>query len=572
MSYHVAGYTRQSYGKVNGSEASPASQRGANYARYDLLTKEAAHQGREAVWCGHYEDVGISAYSGTERPDFERLLRDCRLGRINVVIIYNISRLSRLEPRDAIPIVNELLSLGVTIVSTMEGMFRPGDTMDLIHLIFRLDASHKESKNKSTAVRDAATLARSLGGYVGGKAPFGRKLHQETRTSPDGKPVAVQLLDIEPAQAKVVQRIWGTIKKHKGHAVGSTNGSKEVPGSIGAICRELNASGTPTLGAARGKKTADSAWHPKTLISMLRHPHLAGFDSDPLYDKAGRRVIGHRIRRDAEGRPEQAWVPILAPAEWFELQEWLDSRPERKFENRATSLLTSMGVLACACGASKSANNSARPSYFCNRPQGRPLDPDKPGDHEGRSYISRTALDEYVVRSIFALISAAEYDEESREILARVSAHYSEVNETPEAAQERQAVIHERADATRALEQLYDDADLYQGDEVGRERWKRDVRAQQARIKAADLRMETLGRTGTLVLPIFAWTESDDPEWRGDPMGPGTWWDKATLDERREFVALFCKKITVRKALASEKSRGNKAPAVIEPRVKIEWV
>jgi hypothetical protein len=199
------------------------------------------------------------------------------------------------------------------------------------------------------------------------------------------------------------------------------------------------------------------------------------------------------------------------------------------------------------------------------------VDPTKPGDHPGRGYITRTGLDDYVVRRIFALIAAAEWDEESQEILTRVSAHYAEVNETPETAQERQAVIHERADATRALEQLYDDADLYRGDEVGRERWKRDISTQQARIKAADARVEVLGRTGTLVLPIFEWTAGDDPE-QGDPLGPGTWWDRATLDERRNFVALFCKKIIVRKALPSEKSRGSKAEAVIEPRVTIEWV
>lgn len=147
------------------------------------------------------------------------------MGRVNVMIVYNISRLSRLEPRDAIPIVNELLSLGVTIVSTTEGVFRPGDTMDLIHLIFRLDAAHQESKNKSTTVRDTAALARGLGGYVGGKAPYGRKFRQEIRTTAEGKPVAVQLLDVEPAQADVIRRVWKMIQEGRA----SVTSGKEVP-------------------------------------------------------------------------------------------------------------------------------------------------------------------------------------------------------------------------------------------------------------------------------------------------------------------------------------------------------
>lgn len=568
MNLHVASYVRQSFGRVNGSEASPASQREANRARFDAYSAEVARKGDAARWCDHYEDVGISAYSGKERPGFERLLRDCRIGRVNVIVIYNIARLSRLEPRDALPIVNELMSLGVTIVSVAEGLFQPGDTMDLIHMIFRLDAAHKESSNKSKAVKDAATLARSLGGYVGGKAPYGRKLHQELRKTPDGKPVAVQLLTVDRVQADVLRRVCKTIQEHAGRAAEGTSDSKEVPGSIGAICRELNNAGVPTLGTARGKRTAGSSWHPRTLISILRHPHLAGFDSDPIYAPAGRQVTGHRIRRDASGQPVSTWEPILEPADWFALQEWLDSRPKRKFESRATSLLTSMGIFHCACGATNSANNTARSaSYFCNRPQGKPLSK-TPGDHEGRAYISRADLDNYIVRSIFGLIEAAEYDDDARATLKRVSAHYAEINETPEVAQERAAVLQERADAQRTIRQLHEDKDLYAGDPISHARWGDDLKAQQARLRSADARLETLGREGTLTLPIGGWLESDN----GDPMGPGSWWEAGTLDARREFVRLFVKNITVRKARPDEKSRGSKAKAVIAPRVTITWV
>ncbi|MFI6563696.1 recombinase family protein [Streptomyces sp. NPDC050534] len=552
LNLHVAGYTRQSYGRVNGSEASPASQREANAARFESFAAETARQGREATWHGHYEDVGISAYSGTERPDFERLLRHCRLGRINVLVVYNIARLSRLEPRDAIPIVNELMSLGVTIVSVAEGVFRPGELMDLIHLIFRLDAAYQESKNKSTAVRDAATLARSLGGYVGGKAPYGRRLRQETRSAPNGKPVAVQLLVTEPAEAEVIQRVAKQLLAGKD--------------SVHSMCATLNAEAVPTLGASRGKRTADSAWHPKTLIRMLRHPHLAGFDAEAVYSAQGR-VTGHRVHRDAEGKPLRAWDPILSEADWFALQDWLDARPTRMNEHRTTALLSSQGIMICACGCSMSANNADRPSYFCNRPAGKPLTR-TPGDHEGRSYISRTALDDHVVRSIFALTSAAEWDEQSRSVLERVSAHYAEVNETPETGQERQTVLQDRADALRALNQLYEDGKLFEGDPIGRARWQEDIQTQQERLRAADNRLEELGQTGSMVLPISRWTESDN----GDPMGPGSWWESATLAERRSFVALFIKRIVVRKALSSEKSRGNKARAVIDGRVTIEWV
>ncbi|MFQ6856144.1 recombinase family protein [Streptomyces sp. 35M1] len=577
MDLHVAAYGRQSYGRLNGSEASPASQRGANHARYELFAAESKRDGREAKWCGHYEDVGISAFSGKERPEFESLLRDCRMGRINVIIVYNISRLSRLEPTDALGIVNELLGLGVTIISTTEGVFRQGNIMDLIHLIFRLDGSYQESKNKSVAVRDAVKQARALGGYVGGKAPYGRKLRQVTRHNADGKPIAIQLLDTDADQAKVIQRVWWNIRKHKSRAIAAKPTGKAVPGSLGSIVTQLNADGVPTQGNVRGKKTKGGTWHIKTLAGMLRHPQLAGFATEPIYepqksDPAKLRVVGHRILRAEDGTPIQAWEPIIEPGDWFELQEWLDSRPKRKFENRTTALLTSMEVLYCEDGCARplSANNAARPvggSYFCSLPSGTKR---KPGQHEGGSYITRVGVDDHVARRIFALIATGEDDPETADVLAGAAQRFGESNESPETAQERKAILTERADAGRALDHLFDNQARYAATEIGARRWDRDHDAQAARVQALDARLAELGEAGSPALPIASWLDHDS-DWTGDPIGPGTWWAKASLNDRRDLVKLFVERVVIRKAREDEKSLGNKAEAVVEPRVTIKW-
>ena len=164
MDIHAGVYGRQSVRRANRSEVSTVTQRDAGVA-------EAKRRG--AVSITEYEDLGISAFTGDGRPDFDRLLKDCHEGRINLIVVYYISRLSRMDPLDAIPSVTELLNLGVTIVSLTEGEFRKGNLMDLIHLILRLDAAHSESKNKSDAVRAAKKAASDLGGYVGGKPPYG---------------------------------------------------------------------------------------------------------------------------------------------------------------------------------------------------------------------------------------------------------------------------------------------------------------------------------------------------------------------------------------------------------------
>src|SRR5258707_2385037 len=116
----AGGYVRQSRARENKSEASPATQRDANRTR-------AGQMG--AVWADSYEDIGISAFSGAERPAFDRLISDCHAGRVNVIIVYYISRLSRADPLDAIPVVTDLLNRGVTIISVTEGEFRRGNLM-----------------------------------------------------------------------------------------------------------------------------------------------------------------------------------------------------------------------------------------------------------------------------------------------------------------------------------------------------------------------------------------------------------------------------------------------------------
>ena len=42
-----------------------------------------------------YADAGISGTSAEKRPDFQRLLSDCRRGRIDKILVKSISRFSR---------------------------------------------------------------------------------------------------------------------------------------------------------------------------------------------------------------------------------------------------------------------------------------------------------------------------------------------------------------------------------------------------------------------------------------------------------------------------------------------
>ncbi|MGY5131264.1 recombinase family protein [Streptomyces nigrescens] len=554
MTIHAAGYDRQSQERGNRSVASPVAQRSANRGEAERRAKAGA----ELTWVGHYSEApGTSAFSGVERPEFNRLLQDCRMGRVNMIIVLYISRFSRADPLDAIPVVSELLNLGVTIVSVTEGEFRKGNLMDLIHLIMRLDASHSESKNKSTAVKTAHDLAKSLGGYVG-KAPYGFEMVPETRYTDDRKPVVVQLLKHRKSpragkfknEPDVIRWVWKTIKAHMHEPFKPTKENRNHPGSLTGICRTLEEEKVPTRGALVGKRTKDSIWDPATLKRILRDPRIAGMDAEPVYktDKDGnktRNIQGYRIKRDpVTMEPTMLECGgIISVSDWHELQEWLDGRGRGKGLSRGQALLTAMDILWCECGnvmvGHSKTDVPSKSHYHCKRR--RKL----PGQHEGSCTMVMHALDAYVAGRIFALIRTAEGDEDTLAILHEVTKRFGKLTEAPETTGERSSLLAERSDAVQALEELYDDREAggYSG-AIGRKRFLQAEGKLSFRVQGAEERLAELDAAVNPRLPIQEWMPEDPG---ADPIGPGSWWDAAPIEDKRAFVRLWVDRIEVRK-------------------------
>ncbi|WP_369190168.1 recombinase family protein [Streptomyces sp. R08] len=580
MTYHAAGYDRQSEARANKSAASPAVQRANNRAE----AERRKNQGADVVWVGHFsEKLGTSAFrSDKERPEFERLLNACRKGTVNMIIVDYVSRFSRLEVMDAIPIVTELLNLGVVIVSTAEGEFRKNSLMDLIHIIMRLDAAHNESRNKSRAVSGAHALARSLGGYVG-KVPFAFELEPEALPNPDNPRQVIVIQHLVHSRMKLTGQYKSAPailreaarRFHEGMGQRThKRGEGHRPGSLTGICASFARDRVPTIGQMTGKKTADSAWDPATLRRMLRDPLYAGFDRDLIKNAAGK-VTGYRIKRDPmTQRPiELRCGPIIDPKVWWAIQPGLESTGQGKGQAQGTApaLLTAMERLYCECtsvmvGHRKTANPS-KSSYHCKR--GNKV---IPGTHEGTCTINMYATDDFVARAIFARIQMAEVDEETAEMLAEAARRWGVLNEAPEQAGERTELTAARADAARALEELYEDrkAGLYAG-AIGTKAFRAAVAEHTLRMNGAEERLAELDEAATPTLPIESWLSNDlsaDDEGY-DPVGEGSWWHGASVDDRRELVALFIDRIVINKSKVIGSAPGR--PAIIGPRISIEW-
>lgn len=550
MTIHAAGYDRQSEERRDRSTASPATQRATNR---DYVAKRA-ERGEDIVWAGHYsEKPGTSAFGKQHRPEYERLLSECRAGRVNMIVVMYVSRFSRRNPLDVIPIVTELLSLGVTIVSTTEGEFRQGNIMDLIHMIMRLDQTHNESKNKSTAVSAAHELARSLGGVVG-KASYGFEFEPVAVPNPadHNRLVIIQKLKHRQTEADQIRAIWQTIKAHKNDVIVPARG-KHHPGSLTGITAQMTADGIPTKGATGGRKTKDSTWDPATLKRILRDPWIAGFQRDVVYrlDSDGEptnTLDGYRIRRHPETMEPLLLDcgAILPPVEWYELQEWLDGRGRGKGLTRGEYLLTAMEMLFCECGAVMVGHASGtKSSYHCKRRK------PAPDQHTGTVTIHVGNLDNYVAGRVFGLLATAaaadpaEDDQEVMAIISEATRRFGQRREAPLVINERRTLVAERAEASKALSELYDDreAGVY-NNPVGRQRFRDSVARYTTQIQAAEDRLTQLDALDTPSLPITEWLAEPGT----DPLGPGSWWHGASMSERREFLKLWIDRITISKA------------------------
>ncbi|MFF6997606.1 recombinase family protein [Streptomyces sp. NPDC008313] len=534
-------YVRQSSAKANKTEASPLTQRAANEARAAELN---------ARFVRHYEDIGISGWDpDAERPGFEDMLKAARAGAFNMLIVYDLSRFSRQEVRQAIQLVLELQNYGITIVSLEDGVFPPnGDTWQLMQLMMRADAVNKESETKSKKVRDVKAAQRARGSWLGGQTPYGL----DAESYIEGKMPLMRLVH-NKAEAANLRRVGALILKHMNDPITRKPGQRN-PGTLSALCDDMNARRIPTRGQRKGKERKNSTWQVRTLKWILLNPAIAGMRADPIYklreDGTKTNTLeGYRIIRDEDGRPETVCDPIIPPAQWFVIRDWLLGRGQGEGVARGTSLLSGLrsaprkAVLTCECGRPQSAQNSgAKPIYRCTR--GTTVASN--GEHSGLNRVMQSHLDDHVARRIFAVIASVESGaatDDELEIVAEATRVFSRGIENPETAAERTEVVTERADANNALSDLYDDLDagLYDG-KMGRDRFKEKKARIEARIRAADTRLEELADPETIELPLSAWLEGAD---NGDPLGKGSWWATAELADRRRFVELFVRRITV---------------------------
>ena len=150
---------------------------------------------KEWTMAGIFADEGITGTSARKRPEFLRMIRQCKQGKIDIVLTKSISRFAR-NTVDCLNYVRALKELGIAVIFEKENM----NTLEIDSeiLITMLGAfAQSESESISANVRWGIRQAMKEG-----KATIQYKYLYGYRKGDDGKPEII--LD----RAEVVRKIY----------------------------------------------------------------------------------------------------------------------------------------------------------------------------------------------------------------------------------------------------------------------------------------------------------------------------------------------------------------------------
>ncbi|MDX2293746.1 MULTISPECIES: recombinase family protein [Streptomyces] len=544
----VAVYARQSKARPDSSEASPEAQVAAGEAL-------AASRGWKVIHT--FKDVGRSGWDPHAiRPGFEDLMSAVRAGEVDVVVVNELSRLTRKGAHDALEIDKEFKKYGVRFVSVLEPFL---DTSNPIGVaIFALIAAlaKQDSDIKAERLRGAKDEIRAVGGRHSSSAPYGMRAVREKIGN-----LVVSVLEPDednPGHVAIVERMvemsFAGISDNK---IAATLESEDVP-APGEAERRATEKRMESIKKRRvSKGDSPIRWRAQTVRWILSHPAIGGFASERV--KRGKAYV-NVIARNEGGAPLTPHRGVVPGAKWWELQE---QRSKRNKTNRqpggeATPTLlsgwrfTTCGICTGSMGQSK--NNGGQDYYMCANPKG----------HGGLS-IKRKDADDYVAGRVWARLAAVDMDdEEDREWVAEAALRFALRRDLSGVQEEIRETTAHLDHVRNSIAELQADrkAGLYRGREE-LAMWRATMAQYRTFEDQCTATLEELNKKTAAAIEVPSeWFEPGK-----DPLGPESPWAAWDVFKRREFLDLFVEGVSVGPGRDPE----TRKYIAVEDRVTLNW-
>lgn len=227
----VAAYARVS------SDSADQLNSFATQVDYYTSTIQAAD---EWEFAGLYADEGVTGTRADKREDFQRLLQDCRAGKIDCILVKSISRFAR-NTLECIQTVRELKQLGVTVVFEKEGIDTGSMGSEMLLSILGA-AAQEESLSISQNLKWSYRRRMKSGDFITSKALLGYFFANNT-------------LVPDPQEVPIVEYIFNSYLAGKG---------------IKEIASELNQA------ELKATNKMSDRWHPSMIRYILSNEKYIG--------------------------------------------------------------------------------------------------------------------------------------------------------------------------------------------------------------------------------------------------------------------------------------------------------
>jgi site-specific DNA recombinase len=212
----------------------------------EAYIKSQAHEGWRLI-PDHYDDGGLSGAS-LDRPALQNLLANVRAGKITVVVVYKVDRLTR-SLADFAKLVELFDQYGVSFVSITQS-FNTTSSMGRLTLNVLLSFAQFEREVIGERVRDKIAASKRKGLWVGGPVPLGYRCLDKK-------------LEIVPEEAETVRTIFSLYLEL---------------GSMGALIAELDRRSVRTKvnGRCDGRKSGGIRFGVGPLADLLKNRFYIG--------------------------------------------------------------------------------------------------------------------------------------------------------------------------------------------------------------------------------------------------------------------------------------------------------
>ena len=118
-----------------------------------------------------YADEGITGTSVEKREDFQRMMRDCRKGKIDRILVKSISRFAR-NTKDCLAAIRELKELGVSVQFEEQGIDTSKVSSEMVTAIMA-SLAQKQSEAISGNVKWGVQKRMQDGTFIPSYLPYG---------------------------------------------------------------------------------------------------------------------------------------------------------------------------------------------------------------------------------------------------------------------------------------------------------------------------------------------------------------------------------------------------------------